>query len=319
MPTPDDPAARYLQAAAEELFYRREDPRDPRLGERVGRGPQALAAADVVLLGYPVDEGVARNRGRVGAARAPAEVRRWFYRLTPNRIDNLKLCDLGDLRPAPTLEESHMRQREIVAALLAVGKRVVILGGGNDVSFPDASALAGASPPVAAINVDAHFDFRTDTPCNSGTPYRQLVEGGHLDPRRYTVLGWQPFANAAGYESELRGLGANLVSLGELRGRGLAASLRALLGGPPAQAAALFWGFDLDAVSAADAPGVSAVNPSGLRAAEFCWLARTAGAEPRTRIIEFSETNPAFDVDGRTARLVAVALWHYLAALAQAA
>jgi formiminoglutamase len=50
---------------------------------------------------------------------------------------------------------------------------------------------------------------------------------------------------------------------------------------------------------------------------EFCTLMELAGAEPRTRLIELSEVNPAFDVDLRTCRLAAVALWHALAARAQ--
>ena len=45
-------------------------------------------------------------------------------------------------------------------------------------------------------------------------------------------------------------------------------------------------------------------------------LGPLAGAEPRSRVVEFSEMNPAFDPDGRTARLAAAAIWHYLAAVA---
>jgi formiminoglutamase len=69
-------------------------------------------------------------------------------------------------------------------------------------------------------------------------------------------------------------------------------------------------------VNASEAPGVSAPNPLGLTGTELCELAALAGAEPRTRVVEFSEVNPAFDVDGRTARLAAAAIWRYLAAVA---
>jgi formiminoglutamase len=78
----------------------------------------------------------------------------------------------------------------------------------------------------------------------------------------------------------------------------------------------VFWGFDLDAVRVCDAPGVSAPNPIGMSGDELCELAELAGAEPRTRVVEFSEVSPAFDMDGRTSRLTAIAIWHYLAALA---
>src|ERR1700692_1787815 len=61
-------------------------PDDPRLGEIVEfwRGDAAaLRPGRAVLIGFPQDEGVRRNGGRIGAAEAPGEIRGWLYRLTP--------------------------------------------------------------------------------------------------------------------------------------------------------------------------------------------------------------------------------------------
>jgi formiminoglutamase len=109
--------------------------------------------------------------------------------------------------------------------------------------------------------------------------------------------------------------GAHLVPLAAWRAKGLARVVRRALREAD-QAAAVFWGLDVDVVNAAEAPGVSAPNPLGLSGAELCEVAALAGAEPRTRILEVSEVNTAYDVDGRTARLAAAAIWHYLAAVA---
>ena len=57
------------QDAAAVLFYRRDDPNDPRLGELVKRDPKDYEGADIVILGCPQDEGVKRNGGRVGGKR----------------------------------------------------------------------------------------------------------------------------------------------------------------------------------------------------------------------------------------------------------
>ena len=64
----------------------------------------------------------------------------------------------------------------------------------------------------------------------------------------------------------------------------------------------------VDAVRAADAPGTSAPSPLGLRAGEFITLVKYAASLANTRIIEFSEVNPSFDVDHRTTRLVAIGM-----------
>ncbi len=297
----------------EALFFKRGDPHDPRLGELVARDPADYARAEVVILGCPQDMGVERNRGRLGAREAPAEIRRALYRLTPLglAVDPTRIFDLGDVPIQPTLETNVELHQPIVRQVLEDGKRLIVLGGGNDIAYPDASALALVSARMLAFNIDAHFDVRADTPMNSGTPYRQLIEGGFLAPERFYELGYQPQANAVAYLDYLTGRGAHAISLSAWRAQGLMTVVDAALA---ADADAIFWGFDMDAVRGADAPGVSAVSPIGLGAEEFIALWSRAGTETRTRLVELSEVNPRYDVDGRTARLAALAIHAFLTA-----
>jgi formiminoglutamase len=305
-----DPLATRRPDAA--LFYSRHDANDVRLGDLVRSDPTAYTAANVVVLGCPQDEGVRRNGGRPGAAAAPAEIRRCLYRLTINHLPtSLRLFDLGDTQIQPALEETHALQLELVSQVLRDGKRLIVLGGGNDISFPDVAGLARVARELAAFNIDTHFDVRAGDPRNSGTPYRQLLAGGLLLPGRFHEIGYQPFANSPVYEQYLRDLSARLISLADLRAAGVGESIRRCLADVESDCA-LFWGFDLDVVCAADAPGVSAPNPVGLRGDELCQIAAIAGTDPRTRVVEFSEVNPTYDLDLRTSRLTAVAIWHYL-------
>ena len=102
----DDAAelAQLLEPPDPALFYSRNDPLDPRLGERTARGWDRLAGAEAVLVGCPQDEGVRRNKGRVGAAQAPAEIRRALYRYPVSEAhEGLGLVDLGDVRIAAAL------------------------------------------------------------------------------------------------------------------------------------------------------------------------------------------------------------------------
>src|SRR6266508_6272249 len=82
----------------EGLFYSRHDANDVRLGELVRHAPEDYAAAWVVILGCPQDEGVRRNGGQPGAKEAPREIRRCLYRLaTLGLPSGLGLFDLGDV------------------------------------------------------------------------------------------------------------------------------------------------------------------------------------------------------------------------------
>lgn len=297
------------------MLYHRNDVNDVRLGEVVCIDVADYTGAQVVVLGCPQDEGVRRNGGRPGAALAPTEIRRYLYRLTVNGLEDLCLFDLGDTVIQPLLEETHTLHQRIVRQIIEDGKRLIVLGGGNDIAYPDCAGLVQAVGEVCAFNIDAHLDVRADVPRNSGTPYRQLLEEGFIHPARFYEVGYQPFANSPIYERYLHDLGVHLIGLASLRRQGIESTLAAVL---DAQLSVLnfFWGFDLDAVCAAEAPGVSAPNPVGLTGDELCRIAGMAGRDPRTRIVEFTEANPNYDVDGRTMRLAAVAIWHVLAGFA---
>lgn len=296
------------------LFYQRNDPNDRRLGEVVQSSPAAYEQADVVILGCPQDEGVRRNGGRVGAAEAPNAIRRCFYKLTITGVDKLSIFDLGNTIIRETLEATHDCQQQVVRQVIADGKQLIVLGGGNDVSYPDCAGLAETAGNVLALNVDAHYDVRADSVRNSGTPYRQLLEGGYVQPAQFYEMCSQPFANSPVYTQYLREKGAHVYPLRELRTEGLEARFGAILAQSAADA--VFWGLDMDSVRASDAPGVSAPNPTGLTGDELCIIAEIAGLHPRTRLLEISEVNPTYDIDQRTCRLAAVVMHAFLSSVA---
>jgi formiminoglutamase len=300
-------------AADPDVFYKRGDANDVRLGESVHTEPDDYAAADIVVLGLPQDEGVRRNQGRVGAKDAPDAIRRSLYKYVT--IAGLRLFDAGNTIIQATLEVTHDTHHELVRQILRDGKHLVVLGGGNDCSYPDCAALVMETVgDVLAFNIDAHFDVRADAVRNSGTPYRQLLEEGHISPQNFYEIAYQPFANALTYIDYLAQRGVQAFDLMTVHEIGLDALLHRALSQSRAQA--IFWGLDMDVVRAADAPGVSALNPSGLTGEEFCRIGRIAGQEKRTRIFEISEVNPHYDIDDRTCRLAAAAIWHFLAAQA---
>src|SRR5262245_20435512 len=123
-----------LEAVAPTAVAQRAD--DPRLGDVVEfwRGdPAALKSGRAVSVGFPQDEGVRRNQGRPGAAQAPAQIRRWLYRLTPydgeHRIDLTAQppLDAGDVRIGGALEDSQAVLAEVVGGILTAGAVPIVL------------------------------------------------------------------------------------------------------------------------------------------------------------------------------------------------
>ncbi|MGB7069928.1 MAG: formimidoylglutamase [Pyrinomonadaceae bacterium] len=304
-----------------QLLISRNDKNDPRLGEIVGIGESDYDASDIVIVGCPQDEGVKRNNGRAGAAKAPDAIRSQFYKLTTLNIRK-KVFDLGDTNIGESLEETHDTHLAVVKQLLKDGKRLIVLGGGNDVSYPDGRAMAETFGPEwwIGVNIDSHLDVRSDRPRNSGTPYRQLLDEKLLLPDYFFEVGFQSHFCSPVYYNYIRDIGVHRISLELLRSRAeadleLKESIRRKFINH-SSSMNTFFGFDLDAVRSADAPGTSAPSPLGLRGGEFITLVKYAASLANTRIIEFSEVNPNYDIDNRTAKLVAIGMHRFCSGVA---
>lgn len=303
------------------VFYDRGDKNDPRLGEIVGREEIDYEQAEIVILGCPQDIGVRARNGRVGAAKAPAAIREQLYKLTPFGIRK-RLFDIGDLKIGATLEETHENQLELVTKLLKDNKRVIVIGGGGDIAYPDGIAMAKAfgRENWIAVSIDAELDVQIAEMRHSGTAYRQLLEEKHLRPDYFYEAGFQSHLTSPIYYEYVRALGVNRISLELLRSRAeadleLKESIKLKFIGH-STSLNTFFGFDMGAVRSADAPGTSYPSPLGLRAGEFIQLVKYAASLANTKLIEFSEFNPKYDADDRTSKLVAVAIHRFCAGVA---
>ena len=295
------------------LFYKSNDPHDKKLGDVVAHSYEDYEDSRFVILGCPQDEGVRRNNGRVGAAEAPDRIREAFYKISaPANLKAGQLFDTGNIQTGPTLEETHENQTRVVAQIISHGKIAIVLGGGNDIAYPDGKGLGQNHKKFLTLNIDSHFDVRENKQRNSGTPYRQLLEEKIISPENFFELASQPFANSEVYADYLKKKQVAVIPLEQLRKKGVEKSIKGIL--KLSKAPAIFWGIDMDSVRSADAPGVSASNPTGLTAEEILSIAAIAGNDKRSRILEISEVNPKYDIDGRTCKLAALIITNFLKA-----
>ena len=292
-------------------------PSDPRLGHLLGSRLKAGDEPQVVILGFPSDEGVRRNGGRPGAAEGPRTLRRALYRLAPDARSAAfaallsRTLDLGDLEVSGDVERDQQTLGEVLSSHLSSSTFVVVLGGGHETSYGHFLGYATAGRSVEILNWDAHADVRelAQGKAHSGSPFRQAIEHRSGACRRYTVAGLQPSAVAQTHldfvEQHGRAIWREEVSddtIGEVY---------ATAGSPTLVS------FDLDAVSQAEAPGVSAPTADGLPVRLWLEAAFQAGRSPSVTSADIVELNPQFDVDGQTARLAALTVWWVLRGCAE--
>jgi formiminoglutamase len=295
-------------------------PDDPRLGHLLGRKVGQGAPARVVLLGFPTDAGVRRNGGRPGAAAAPAEIRRFLARLTPDPRAGapfVELCehtqDLGDVPISSDgdLETDQQRLAARVAEALASGAFLIVLGGGHETAYGHFLGYVRAQRKVAILNWDAHPDVRDlkNARGHSGSPFRQALQHPSGLCAGYRVAGLLPQSSAAAHVAFVEAHGGAVVWRDELDGESVPA-LYQMLSGPTLVT------FDIDAVDQASAPGVSAPASGGMTVDLWLKAAFEAGRCPHVTSCDLVELNPNYDRDGQTARLGAMTVWQILRGLA---
>lgn len=294
-------------------------PEDPRVGHLLGTALSGGRAPRAVLVGFPSDEGVHRNGGRVGAAGAPDEIRRMLFRLTPDAerfeesVDLLEhTLDLGNLDLTDDVERDQELLAEALAPLLMAGSFVIILGGGHETSFGHFLAYAATEQQVGILNWDAHPDVRElkDGLGHAGSPFRQAILHPSGACRQFVAAGLLPHVVARSHLEFLAAHGAYFTWRRDLTPGKVAELYRGL-------AAPSFVSFDLDAVEQAAAPGASSPSVGGIPAELWLHAAYLAGKSPAVRSCDVVEMNPVYDRDNAAARLAAATVWQVLKGLAE--
>lgn len=303
-----------------ELFGGGHDGYEVKFGSVVRRisRPDDLEGLSAVLVGFPTDEGVRRNHGRIGAALAPGAIRRAFYRL--NAVDAFRrgvphetVGDAGNVEVAADLADSQRRLANVVEGILRRGIDVIVLGGGHETAAGHLFGHLALGHSIAVFNVDPHLDVRNmpgDRP-TSGNPFRLAIDAA-AGRMRYACLGARITANAAAYAEFVIEGGGDIHWEAPGGGFPAAAALESELQAETAGHIVL--SLDVDSVRSGEAPGSSAASPLGLDPSEFVRCAALAGADRRVRGLEISECAPPFDRDYQTEKLCALAMQAFLLA-----
>ncbi|MEJ1091183.1 arginase family protein [Microbacterium istanbulense] len=292
---------------------------DP-LWPRAGGWPafDADADADAAILGVPAWR---TSLSPTGAHATPAAVREALARYSPTLMGPppvdlnavLRIRDAGDVAE-PDGDEG-------VAAVVARVRGlepafVIALGGDNSVTY----GVARGARATGLITFDAHFDLRDGV--SNGSPVRRLVEdapdGERIDPTRIVQIGISDFTNSVAYAQRALDWGIRVITLDEVRRRGIddvvAEALEIAGAGPDAR---IHLDVDVDVCDRAVTPGCPASAPGGLAAWELRALTRAVTSDARVVSADLVEVDATTDTpDGRTVRLTALCVLEMLAGLA---
>jgi formiminoglutamase len=260
-----------------------------------------------VILGFASDEGVRRNKGRTGAALAPAAIRGALGPLAFHL--NRSVSDAGDVVVSGgALEAGQARAGQAVAGMIDAGRLTVVLGGGHETAYASYMGVAGSDAVrsgrrLGVLNLDAHFDLRDEAVPSSGTPFLQMARAEAAAGRefRYAVVGISEPNNTRALFGTAERLGVKYL----LDEDCTAERAQAFVGEFLDSVDVLYLTIDLDVLPASVAPGVSAPAAYGVPLPVISAVCRQVAESGKLLHLDVAELNPGFDIDGRTARVAA--------------
>ena len=233
--------------------------------------------------------------------------------------ERIRIADAGDVvDPDGSAGEARVISR--VRELADATDLVIALGGDNSLTYP----VALGAEATGLITFDAHFDLRDGV--SNGTPVRRLVEDDpaatalattRIDPTRIVQIGIADFANSAAYARRAADWGIRVITLDELRRRGIDdVTEEALETAGSGADPRIHLDIDVDVCDRSVAPGCPASVPGGLQAWELRALTRAVAADPRVVSADLAEVDATADAeDARTVRLAALCVLELLAGL----
>ncbi|BCN46032.1 formimidoylglutamase [Rhodococcus hoagii] len=294
----------------------------PWSGRTDGLGPEHLrwhqavtpyrpgAGPGTVLIGFASDEGVRRNKGRQGAAAGPDALRKALSSMALEK--ETALSDAGTVAvTGDRLEEGQDALGRAVTTALDSGRLAVVLGGGHEVAYGTYLGVAGSAlrqqhPRLGILNLDAHFDLRSDPIPSSGTPFRQIAEAEEAagTSHRYDVIGISQPSNTNVLFDTAHRLGVRYL-LDDHCGVADRARVDEFLTDFLGDVDIVYLTIDLDVLPAGVAPGVSAPAAYGVPLEIIQHVCDRVSASGKLAVVDVAELNPCLDVDNRTARTAA--------------
>jgi len=306
---------------------------DPRFAPRFAeiatfmraRHQLSLEGLDIGIVGVPFDGGATN---RVGARHGPRAVRdlsslmratHHVFRINPFEL--ARIADVGDVR-FDSIFENAVAERNIAefyARFRAAGVTPLSVGGDHGVTYAILKGLiAPERAPVGLVHIDAHTDTLgpiQGVRFHHGSPFRNAIEDGLVDPKRMVQIGIRGAHNAFEAWDFCASHGIRIIFIEEFDEIGVKRAVeiaREIVGDGET-----YVSFDIDALDPSIAPGTGTPEAGGLTMREAQGLVR--GLRGLNLIgADVVEVSPPFDPGTNTALCGATILYELLCVVAEA-
>ncbi len=250
--------------------------------------------------------GVLENRNDVNYNEADFSfetLRTNFYSLFPGNW-NTQIADLGDILRGETVEDTYFALKATLSGLLEKKIIPIILGGSQDLTYPNYRAYDTFSPMVNIVNVDSNFDLGdASQPIKNNSYLGKIILEKPYNLFNYSTIGYQTYFNSQEEIDLMEKLYFEAYRLGEVT-----KSIHIV---EPVMRDAHIVSIDLKSVKASEVSSKQKYSPNGLDGKEICAISRYAGISNKVSSFGIYEYRPSKD-DQVTTMLVAQILWYFI-------
>ncbi len=261
-----------------------------------------LETYDIAIIGIEDETNSFYNKGCKNA------INRIRLRLSSLRkiSGNIKIIDLGNIR-GRTLDDKYFVVQEVCKFLHDKSIVGVVVGGGQDFSFPVVQALNSKKSDFNIAIIDSCIDGFKNEDFSSKNFIDMLVcscEGNIFD---LCFLGLQNYFVGTSQEEKIEKENWGISRLKDLRGE-------KIRNAEPYLRDANIVSFDVSSVESSYVNLYNGSNVNGFTGYEACQLAWYSGMSKNADFFCFHEFNPDMDTKGKGELLSAEILWHFLEA-----
>ncbi|OAT80977.1 formimidoylglutamase [Bacillus sp. MKU004] len=259
------------------------------------------------VIGFKCDEGVRRNQGKRGAAKAPEEVKRAFAKFPWHLPMDTNVFDTGDIEcVGGDMEKAQADLGKAISFLLNKGITPFIIGGGHETFYGHYLGIRdylGPDVSIGIINIDAHFDMRPyEQQPSSGTMFKQILDQDQNCG--YLAAGIQKLGNTEALFETARKYNVSYIMEEQLSSPDSSVVFKQL-DDFAANYDTIILTLCTDVIDSSFAPGVSAPSPFGIEPKKVRELIRYVVSKEKTISFDVCEVNPDLDHGGKTIALAA--------------
>ena len=259
---------------------------------------------DIALIGVLEDRHSVHNKG---AALAPDAFRKKFYQLSVGQ-HKANIVDLGNIKAGHKISDTYVALKLVLMELIAKNITPLIIGGGQDLTYPQYMAYEDLEQKVDLVVIDSHFDMEENEEGTIETTSEAYLSKIFTHEPNYLFnfsnIGYQTYFVNQDHLRIMDKLYFDVHRLGTLSGK-------INLVEPVIRNANMI-SFDLSAIRFSDACGNANASPNGFYGEEACQICRYAGMNDKLSSIGFYEFNPSLDTREQTSTLLAQMAWYFI-------